>query len=200
MKKSLLATAAAMALIASAGLASAQKQEAPASSTQMPNAAPPSQQQAPAEKKAPATRDKGAQMPSKSETTGQGQPKSADDSKKSGTTGQAQPKGDDMKAQPKSSEQPKGSPSAQPKSSEQPKGSTAQQPGAQPKSGTAQQPGSQQSPTTGQATAPSGAAVNLTTEQKTRIRSTVLTASAPRVSSVNFAVSVGTVVPRTVHL
>jgi hypothetical protein len=47
--------------------------------------------------------------------------------------------------------------------------------------------------------APAGG-VNLTTEQRTEIRQTVLTANAPRATNVNFAVSVGTVVPRTVHV
>jgi hypothetical protein len=43
--------------------------------------------------------------------------------------------------------------------------------------------------------------VNLTTEQRTKIRETVLTGSnAPRVSNVTFAVNVGTVVPRTVKV
>jgi hypothetical protein len=41
--------------------------------------------------------------------------------------------------------------------------------------------------------------VTLTTEQRTRIRETVIVGgNAPRVSSVNFSLSVGTVVPRTV--
>lgn len=43
-------------------------------------------------------------------------------------------------------------------------------------------------------------AVNLTTEQRTTIRQTVLTSSAPRVDSVDFSISVGTVVPRTVRV
>jgi Protein of unknown function (DUF1236) len=42
--------------------------------------------------------------------------------------------------------------------------------------------------------------VSLSTEQKTQIRQSVLTSSAPRVSSVNFDVHVGTVVPRSVHI
>ena len=47
-----------------------------------------------------------------------------------------------------------------------------------------------------------GAAVSLTPEQKTKIRTTVLqSSSAPKVSrsSINFNISVGTVVPRSVH-
>lgn len=43
--------------------------------------------------------------------------------------------------------------------------------------------------------------VSLTTEQKTTIRKTVLTSSAPRVTGrVNFDIRVGTVVPRTVRV
>jgi hypothetical protein len=41
--------------------------------------------------------------------------------------------------------------------------------------------------------------VSLTTEQKTTIRTKVLTSSAPRVNNVTFDIRVGTVVPRTVH-
>lgn len=42
--------------------------------------------------------------------------------------------------------------------------------------------------------------VSLTTEQKTTIRSTVLTSSAPRVTNVNFDIKVGVAVPRTVRV
>jgi hypothetical protein len=42
--------------------------------------------------------------------------------------------------------------------------------------------------------------VSLTTEQKTTIRQKVLTSSAPRVTNVNFDIKVGTVVPRTVRV
>jgi hypothetical protein len=46
-----------------------------------------------------------------------------------------------------------------------------------------------------------GTSVTLTTEQRTKIRETVLRGSnAPRVSSVNFSVNVGTVIPRTVRV
>jgi hypothetical protein len=47
-----------------------------------------------------------------------------------------------------------------------------------------------------------GGAVNLTSEQKTKIRTTVIEkGGAPKISrsSINFNISVGTVVPRTVH-
>ena len=46
--------------------------------------------------------------------------------------------------------------------------------------------------------AKSGANVKLTTEQRTKIRTTVIQGSnAPRVTNVNFSINVGTVVPRT---
>ena len=43
-------------------------------------------------------------------------------------------------------------------------------------------------------------AVNLTTEQRSTIRSTVLTANAPRATNINFSISVGTVVPSSVRV
>jgi hypothetical protein len=42
--------------------------------------------------------------------------------------------------------------------------------------------------------------VSLTTEQKTTIRTTVLTSSAPRVTNVNFDIKIGTAVPRNVRI
>jgi len=42
--------------------------------------------------------------------------------------------------------------------------------------------------------------VSLTTEQKTTIRKTVLTSSAPRVTNVNFDIKIGVVIPRTVRV
>ena len=57
------------------------------------------------------------------------------------------------------------------------------------------------SSTTAQGSASAGGKVSLNTEQKTKIRETVLK-SGPRVSktNINFSLSVGTVVPRTVTL
>jgi hypothetical protein len=46
-----------------------------------------------------------------------------------------------------------------------------------------------------------GARANISTEQRTRIRESIhKMGNAPRVNNVNFAISVGTVVPRTVHV
>ena len=45
-----------------------------------------------------------------------------------------------------------------------------------------------------------GGSVTLNAEQRTKIRQTVLVSSAPRVSNVNFALSVGTAVPNSVRV
>jgi hypothetical protein len=180
MKKSLLATVAVAALIAGPSFALAEgapkqegpKQEAPAQKTEAPAPAP---QKAPAEKMAPA--NKGAEnskAPDSKSTTGQG----------SGSQ-----MSQDQKGQPSTQRSEPSRGATQP--STQSGQSTTQQPSAQQRSGTQQQ-------TTG--SAPSSGGVNLTTEQKTEIRSSVLTTNAPRVNNVNFAVSVGTVVPRTVNV
>jgi len=79
--------------------------------------------------------------------------------------------------------------------------------GKQAPSGTSSQTGtstsqSTQTGTSSQTTtgaAPSGT-VQLNEQQRTEIRQTVLTSNAPRVNNVNFSISVGTVVPRTVHV
>ena len=89
----------------------------------------------------------------------------------------AQPKAE-PKAQPKAA-QPKAEPKAQPKAAEPKAEPKAAQPKAEPKAA---------EPTT-----------TITSEQGTRIRETITKVSnAPRVTSVNFSLTVGTVVPRTV--
>src|SRR5439155_1238205 len=73
-------------------------------------------------------------------------------------------------------------------------GQTQQQP---PQQGQAQQGQAQQGQVQGQA----GGNVNLTAQQRTQIQQTVLASSnVPRVNNVNFAVSVGTVVPTSVRV
>jgi hypothetical protein len=177
MKKTLLATVAAAALIA--GPAIAQKQEAPAGDAKGAAPPPAAIQKAPAEKMAPggnSAPDKAAsdtKAPAKS-TTGQAAPsgRSSSDTKtpaKSDTTGQAAPSGE-IKAGTDTKSGTKASGTTDTKTS----GSTAQ----------------------GQA----GGSVALTTEQKAKVRASVLTGNAPRVTNVNFSIRVGTVVPRTVRL
>jgi uncharacterized protein DUF1236 len=170
MKKSLLATVAAAALIAGPGLAIAQKQEAPANKTEAPARAPAAVQNAPAEKIAPA----GKVAPvTKPETSGQAVP-----SGKSGDT--------DIKARSGADTRSGTSVDTKPAPNAQTRSGTS----ADTKTGADAKTGAQ----------PSGGAVALTTEQKAKIRTSVLTANAPRVTNVNFSLNVGTVVPRTVRV
>lgn len=94
-------------------------------------------------------------------------------------------------AQQRQTESPAQPGGKQDKSAQQPGGKqdkSAQEPGA--KQGTAQ--GAGQRPMT-------SSNVSLTVEQKTTIRNTVVN-SGPKVTNVNFDISVGTVVPRTVRV
>jgi hypothetical protein len=187
MKRSLMATAAALALIA--GPALAQKQQAPAEKAEAPARAPAAQQQAPAEKIAP-----GMNAGAKSETEARGGA-SANGSKAEGrtgaqseTTGQA---GRDGQPAPRAAQPPRGQGSEGRTTDGQPRGQQGAQSSDQSSSPSA----------TEGARAGAGANVNLTTEQKTKIRSTVIqSASAPKVANVNFSLTVGTVVPRTVNV
>ena len=202
MKKSLLATVAVAALIA--GPALAQRQEAPAGDTKGAAPPPASIQRAPAEKIAPpagkASPDRAADdmKAPKSSTTGQATPSGKADTDVKGRA-DTKPDKQDMKARSDSKSDtksttgqatPSGKPSAAEKADDKPgmKADTKPAPNAQRGAGT-------QTDTKAAASAP-----QLSTEQRTKIRSTVLTANAPRVTNVNFSVNVGTVVPRTVRL
>ena len=112
------------------------------------------------------------------------------------TTKQSQ---DDKSGQAPTTRQSRDEKSGQPSTQQQ-----TQQP-AQPRQQQQQQtqsPGGKQGTTTSTTTSSSStsSSVSLSTEQKTRIRQTVLTGSAPRVTSVNFDIRVGTVVPRTIRV
>jgi Protein of unknown function (DUF1236) len=181
MKKMLLATVAVAALIA--GPALAQRQEAPAGDVKGAAPPPAAIQNAPAEKVSPA---------------GKIAPDRAADTKapKSETTGQAAPSGRSSETDTKTR------PGADAKPSDKPgmNADTKPAPNAQ-RSGTTTETAKPGAATDTQAnTRASGNSASLTTEQKTKIRSTVLTSSAPRVSNVNFSINVGTVVPRTVRI
>ena len=183
MKKSLLATVAVAALMA--GPALAQRQEAPASDVKGAAPPPASIQNAPAEKIAPAGKvapDRAADTKApKLDTTGQASPsgRSSGDSDIKARTGA------DTKSDTKASDKPgmnadtKSAPNAQTRS-----GATTDT----TKSGAAAE------------TKASASAPSLTAEQKARVRSTVLTANAPRATNINFSINVGTVVPRTVRV
>jgi hypothetical protein len=76
-------------------------------------------------------------------------------------------------------------------------GSTAQQPA----NTTAQQPGTAQQPSTAQSSQTNvNAQVNINDQQRTRISQSIARLDVKPMTNVNFAVSVGTVVPRDVHL
>jgi hypothetical protein len=143
--------------------------------------------------------DNKADPKAKPSTTSQAEPKSGPAAKPS-TTGQAsEPKSapavkstaDDKAPAAKSSTNEKAAPAT---------GSSAQgtqAPAAKPSAQGTQAPAAN---STAQTSAPAGASVNLTTEQKSTIRTTVLqSSSAPKVSrsQINFNISVGTVVPRS---
>ena len=125
-----------------------------------------------------------------------------------GMSGQAQ---QEPKAQGQMEDKGKGQKAQKSQAQDQMKGTSGQaqqdQKGqrAQEKSGaqdkSAQSPSSSKSGATAQSGAKGGdKAASLSSEQKTKIRTTVLSGSnAPRVTNVNFSVSVGTVVPASVH-
>jgi len=120
-------------------------------------------------------------------------PKAADPKAQNGAPpGTAQPKTTEPKgtAQPKEkSTEPKGT--AQPKTTE-PKGT------AQPKSDDKGAPKTDSAaPKTGEKQGGAQTTVNINVQQRTEIRQTIIKGGGPRVTNVDFSISIGTVVPRT---
>ena len=200
MRNRLLLSVAAAALVAGAGLASAQTMSP---GREAPSPAPAAQQGAPAEKTAPMNAPKGGaeiKAPDAGEKTGQADDKGrkgAKDDKaqraqdkadpKAGSTAQKEKAGD---AKPSTSGQ-----GTSPKSSEKPadaKPSAAGQ-DAGPKS--SEKPGDAKPSTAGQGAA--GTPANLSTEQRTTIRTVIKKQNVQPMTNVNFTISVGTKVPRT---
>ncbi len=197
MKHTFLITTAAAALLAGTALASAQG----AMDKQLDKQAPlAGEQKAPDAGKAQTKGSAGAEIKAdKPALNAQGSDKAG---AKTDTTGQASPS-KDMKGQDKALDAQKQDSSKSPaaaqsksssdiKSSTDTKSSTEQNAQAPAKSGT----------TTSSSSTSSGTSANVTlnADQKTKIRETVIqSSSAPRVNNVNFSLSVGTVVPRTVH-
>jgi hypothetical protein len=164
------------------------------------------------------TQQPGATQPG---TQGQGQPqgqpgaepkgKSADPKAQNGAPpGTAQPKA----TEPKGTAQPKEK-STEPKGTAQPKEKSTEPKGTQPKTtepkGTTQPKSDDRAAPKTDAKAPktgekpggggSDTTVNINVQQRTEIRQTIIKqGNAPRVSNVNFSVSVGTVVPSTVQV
>jgi hypothetical protein len=108
-------------------------------------------------------------------------------------TGQQAPSGKQDKQQ-----QGQAAPQDQPGASKQ--GASGQQPGGSKQTETAPSGGAKSGTAERSGGAMKSSNVSLTTEQKTTIRTKVLTSSAPRVTNVNFDIKVGTVVPRTVRV
>jgi len=218
MKRTLMIGVAAGALLAGVNIAASQgtMERGGANIEQKSGAQPGAQQQkgrSGAEMKADSPAGKArAQAQEKS----QPQDNKAQDNKKSSTTGQSgqgmenqksgnQEKAGDQKAgdQQKASDQKAGDQKAGDRQRAQDTQKTDTQKGAQSKpdakSGTSAQ-GDNKSGSTSAQSSGGGGKVSLNTEQKTKIRETVIRSSnAPRVTNVNFSVSVGTVVPRTVR-
>jgi hypothetical protein len=137
---------------------------------------------------------------------GQAQDRAKQGGQKDQTTGQAPQK--EQGAQGRDAQQNKTTgqgerqqgqnPSGAQRDQSQPQGQTQQrQEGQQGQTGAA--PKGQNAPNQAQKET-GGGNVTLTTEQRTKIRQTVLTGNAPRATNVNFSVSVGTVVPTSVRV
>lgn len=219
MRYTKLLSTTAVALLLSAGLATAQSPQQNQKS-EGATRAPQAQQNAPAEKMGPSLEQK------KADTTGQASqadsPKSAQDNKSdkgSATTGQA-PKPDDaskteksgasssdMKSSSGAAKSPADTKSSadtksttDTKSSADTKSATDTKSSADTKSsttsGAAQQSGAAQSSTSGQGAA--GASASLTTEQRTKITSIIKQQKVAPVQ-VNFSLTVGTRVPQNVR-
>lgn len=179
MRKTFLVSTSAIALIAGSSLVLAQSQ-----GREAPSPAPAAQQSAPAEKIAP----NGAQQMQKSPdmgTTGQGSPSRVE------------------KDRPAGAEAPAGSRESQDRmKSGDPKANSSKTTN-DIKTKSDQRAGDKQDATgstTGQGAAGASGAVNLTQEQRTKVVTTIKQTNVRPVTNVNFNISVGTVVPRSVTL
>jgi hypothetical protein len=194
MKNTFLVGVAAAALLSGIGIASAQTIERPpAAGSAQP--APEMNKSGGAEQKGKA----GAAIKAEKPTTNAQAPAPAADNKiKADTKVDTSAKPDKAdKAKAQEAQKPDSKTKAQMKSStDSPKSGTS----AQGESKTSGQSESKSSGASAGSSPSSGAKVSLSTEQKTKIRETVIKSSnAPRVSNVNFSISVGTTVPRTVR-
>ena len=127
------------------------------------------------------------------------QPKSADPkAQNGGPPGTAQPK---TTTEPKGTAQPKDK-ATEPKGTAQPKEKATEPKGtAQPKTDATPKADTKAPKTGEKTTTDQKSTVNITTQQRTEIRQTIVKqGNAPRVTNVNFNVSVGAVVPSTVQV
>jgi hypothetical protein len=203
MRKTLLLSVAAVALIVGAGQVSAQTMS---QRREAPSPAPAAQQNAPAEKMAPMNEPKtGADIkaPDAGMKAGAADEKARKDGGKpqraQDRTGKSNGSSSEMKADGKTA--PDGKTKADMKADrpgmEKPgdaKPSTSGQ-GPTPKS--SDKAGEAKPSTSGQGAAPAPA--NLSTDQRTTIRAVIKQQNVQPVTNINFAISIGTQVPRTVH-
>jgi hypothetical protein len=213
--KSVILTAAA-ALLAGTALAVAQSGGNMGNHSQGAAPAPAAQQQAPADKMAPAAQNKSAQP---AQTTGQA-PKADADAKAGAQMNNEAPKANtDVKAQSDTKmdagkaasgkADDKAKAAADTKSKSMDTKATADtknnkmdsKAAAEQKNGkSSAQTDSKNSSTTGQGAAGAKGAANLSTEQRTKIRTVIKEKVHARpLTNVNFSISVGTAVPRSVH-
>jgi hypothetical protein len=223
MKTSLLATVAAIGLIAGSGVAMAQRQEAPPSKAEGATPAPPAQRAAPAEKVAPggsAAPQRGADTKAEQKSTiGQSAPKADDNKSRSNNAASESDRKSGSRAEGNegsrggrsAAEGKDGSPSgrnaadrnntATDRNGERNNRNASDRNNANSNNRNA---GDDKSRSGRSETTARGHSdqtnVTLTTEQKTKVRSVVMGANAPRVNSVNFSINVGTVVPRSVRV
>lgn len=188
MRKRLLMSVSAIALIASAGIAAAQDKGGMGG-----GAAQAPQNSSPAQQSAPSAQPGGGEM--RGGTTGQSEPRGGAETK----GGQAEQQMDNKKgdrgqrAQDQRQQDQKGA---------QDQRQNQHENRAQEKSDNkgAADTKSRKDSTTGQGAAGSAGSASLTTEQRTKISTTIKQTNVRPVTNVNFNVSVGTVVPRGVTL
>jgi hypothetical protein len=222
MKRTLLVTTAALAVLAGANAALSQgtkDSSAPAQSgatSQSPSTGATAPMTNDSQTKQRNTQERGSQdqptqRQSGSQDKSQKQSESPSD-RQQNRASQSEKSGDQKRNQQtqteKSGGQRDGQGRADSRDQQNGKGTQSTQQGASPDSKTGTTTGQRgtsqgtQGTTTSQSSTGGSASANvtLTAEQKTTIRQAVLTGSAPRVTSVDFDVRIGTVVPRSVRL
>jgi len=183
MRSRLLISISAAALIAGSGLAVAQDKGGPAGGpASSPSAAP--QSTSPAQQSAPSSRPGGSDIQQRQEAPPARAQQDIKGDQKQQRGAQDQGTRPDNRAQDKSA--PKADRNAAGAKSDRNKDA------ADTKSG--------RDATTGQGAAGSSGSANLTTEQRTKIKSSIQQTKVSKATNVNFNVSVGTVVPRSVTL
>lgn len=180
----LLITTAAAALLAGASFASAQGMK---DKSEGATPAPAAQQNAPAEKIAPASKAIESKKPGA-------------DIKAQAAPGKMEPNADKSKAaqSPQTPSSPPAAKNAEGKSDTKASDSKASDSKPAAKPNAAQAP-AKPAATTGQGAAATSASAKLTPEQHSKITTVIKQQKAQPVTNVNFTISVGTVVPRTLH-